>query len=286
MKHLNCLYLFLSLAVALSGCISSEAIITPTRTQIQPPSPTSIPPTYTLTPYPTQAATLTQPATLEPEQAKEAIGKLLREPMDCLAPCFWEIVPGQTMLGDAQEILTHLGLKINSTTQENKEFYGTSYNFDNGLSIRVILTIQDTVVKNIRIKITPETHQLGASRKWLAYSPEILINRYGSPSRVDFFVGRGTPSVSYAMVMYFDAVDLIVEYSGYDIETRTTSFRVCPLTNQFDSVRIWLGENPENPPGDAMPLENASLITLEEFSKLMTGNSDEVCIYLKEEIFP
>jgi len=236
--------------------------------------------------YPTQTATLTPPATLEPVQAKDSLQSLLQEP-DCLAPCFWGVIPGKTTLGEAKNIFTHLGLGLEHTnTRDNKDFYGVIYDFDNGLSVTPVLTIQNELVKSLRVDINPEKRQAGVPREWLAYSPETLINHYGRPSRVDFFVGRGAPSVSYAMVLYFESADLIVEYGGYDVTFEKTSFRVCPLIDQQDNVSIWLGENPENPPGDAMPLEDASSITLEEFSKLMTGNSDEVCIYLKEEIFP
>ncbi|MCI0564297.1 MAG: hypothetical protein MN733_37970, partial [Nitrososphaera sp.] len=120
-------------------------------------------------------------------------------------------------------------------------------------------------------------------RGWLAYSPERLIARYGMPSRVEIVTDTG-PRTFFAMTMYFDEFDLIVQYEGYGIIATDT--RVCPLVEQFDSVRIWLGKDPERPPGVAVPLEVATSITTEEFAELLVGNPKDACINLKEEAFP
>ncbi len=291
MKLSNYLYLFGMLAVMLSGCASSKSEIMPIWTQTYTPMPTStsIPSRFTPKPQPTQTPTLTHPATLAAEQAQIALETLLKEPVDCSAPCFWGITPGRTMLSDAKEILTHLGLEINNTTQANKEFYGTSYKFDNGLSISAILTIQDTIIENIRLKIIPEVRQSRVPRKWLAYSPETLINRYGPPSRADFAIAWGPGTSSYfQMVMYFDNVDLIAEYDGQDIIPwqQKSSPQVCPSVDQFEIVRIWMGKNPVYPPASAVSLESATGMTMEEFSKLMTGDPNKACFNLKGEMFP
>jgi hypothetical protein len=113
---------------------------------------------------------------LEPAQAEEAIGTLLQEPVDCLAPCFWGIVPGQTSLSEARNIFTRLGLPVASTTYEGKEFHGIRYDFESGLSIIVTLTVQDETVMNLRVDIGLEKSQPGVPREWLAYSPETLID--------------------------------------------------------------------------------------------------------------
>lgn len=287
MRNLHSLYLLLVFAMILSGCGPSDSIIKPTSTQTQPPLPTLILPTSTPTPRPTQTATLTPPATLQPEQAKNAIRALLQGP-DCPAPCFWGIIPGQTTFGEAKNIFTYLGLQLKHTnTQNNEDFYALIYDLDSGLRVSPVLTIQNELVKNIEVGINPERRQVGVPREWLAYSPETLIKRYGPPTKVGFFVGRGAPQLSYAMNLYFNAVNLIVEYGGYDVGVGpASSFRICPLIDQSDNVRVWLGPNPEHPPLDAVPLEKATSLTMDEFSKLMTGTPQNACINLKKEMFP
>lgn len=285
-KYKNGLPLILILIVGLSGCVSRESTINAASTQTQLPSPTSNLRTSTPIPQPVQTATRMPPATLVPEQAKDTIRGLLRETTNCPVPCFWGIIPGQTMLSDAEENFAYLGLQLKHTyTQNNEDFYALIYDLDGGLRVSPVLSVQDNIVKSIKVGINPEKLQEGVSRQWLAYSPETLINLYGAPSKVEFFVGRGAPSISYAMYLYFDTVDLIVEYYSYDITFETTSFRVCPLTDQIFSVGVWMGQDPQHPPLDAVPLTEATTMTMEEFVKLMKGNPNNACIDLKEEVF-
>ena len=287
MKNIHQRCLLMIAIITISGCGSGKEI-SPMPTNTAVPSLTSIVTISTLvfTPRPSPTTTLTPLATLEPKQANETIKTLLQEPVDCSAPCFWGIIPGRTTLDEAKNVFHRLGLQTKSIAYEGKEFYGTEYDFDSGVSILVNLTTQDKVVENLRVDINPETQKAGVPREWRAYSPETLMKRYGAPSRVEFFVGR-VAVISYTMIVYFDKLDLIVEYGGYNVGVGTEkSFRVCPLVDQQDSIRIWLGANPENPPGTAISLEKATSMTLEDFSKLMTGNPNTACLDLKEQLFP
>jgi len=268
----------------ISGCVSGKAIVAPTPTQMRPPTQTLIHLTSTPTLRPTQPATLTPQATLESEQAKATLKALLQEPVDCEAPCFWGITPEKTTLEAAKKTFAHLGLNLEFTTSEGgKKFYGVIHDFESGLRITPVLAIQDDVVKNFDVSIIPESQKAGISREWSAYAPETLIKRYGNPSNAVFFIGRG-PNSSYIMDMYFERVDLIVEYYSFDIGAE---LQVCPLINQIYSVRIWMGKNPQYPPpSDLVPLEKATSLTMEEFSKLVTGNPNNACFNLKGEMFP
>lgn len=272
----------LVITTLLNGCMMSNNILT-TPTLM----PTATANISANTPLPTQTITLTPAATLKPDVAEQTMRTLLLEPVDCLAPCFWGIMPGQSTLGEAVRSITHFGLQLLYTnTLYNKEFRQSEYAFENGLSISVILTIQNKIVENLRVGITPEMQKAGVPRQWSAYSPETLINRYGMPSQMSIAVDSG-PRSFFDMVMYFDEVELIIEYTGYNIIGGTaTSPQVCPLTDQFDHVGIWMGQNPVNPPPSGVPLEDATYITMEEFSELMTRNSDNACFNLKKEVFP
>ncbi len=276
------LYLLLMIALSLVGCAPADSTALPTITKTQLPSPTVVSVTSTPSPAPTITATLTPPVTLEPERAKETIRTLLQESIDCAAPCFWGIVPGQTTLGEATNIFTRLGLPVASTTYEKKDFHGIVYKLNSGLSVDVTLTMRDNIVENLRVEILPEK-QKGVPREWQAYSPESLIARYGVPSKVDIGVDTG-PRTFFDMVMYFAPFDLIVQYAGYGIVATDTW--ICPLSEQYDDVRIWFGENPEHSPGGGVPLEKATSLTLEEFAALMMGEPEKACFNLRAEAFP
>lgn len=286
MKLLNSAYLSLIFMLAISGCMPNKTTIKSALTLTQSPSSTLTPSTSTPTLQPTHTSTLTPPATLKPEQAENAIRTLLRNPVDCKAPCFWGITPGQTTLDEATNILTHLGLQVKSITYQGKDFYGIRYNFQNGLSVMVTLTVQEELVENLRVDITPEMQRAGILREWSAYSPETLIKQYGTPSRVDFFLGEIGPP-TYSMQVYFKEVDLIIQYINIDhVVFESGQTHVCPLLDQYTSVGIWLGENPQYPPAAVVPLEEATSMTLEEFSSLMMGSPDKACFRLKKEKLP
>jgi hypothetical protein len=260
--------------------------VKPTQTTLLPISSPTKHPTPTNTPLSTPITTLTLPPTLEPEQAMKTMSAFLQGSEYCEVPCFFGIVPGRTTLDEAKKIFMHLGLPIKGTTYQGKDIYGTHYNFESSLSIYGNLTVQNEIVRNLRIDIIPETSKAGTPREWLAFSPETLIRRYGSPSRVSFAVDWG-PSSFFDMAMNFDAEELIVEYSGYDLIPRQKgSPVVCPLTARFDSVRLWMGKDPIYPPAEVVLLEKATSMTIEEFSNLMTGNPNGACFQINGDMFP
>jgi len=230
MKLFHCLGLLLVASGLLAGCISQESTAPPIRTETQFSSPTSIPtisPVSTL--QPTQTMTLTPPVTLEPGQVENTVKTLLQEPVDCEAPCFWGIMPGKTTFGEAQNLFLRLGLNLRFTLAEGgKEFYGVIYDLSKGSEITPVLTVQDNIIKNLKIGINPTEQKAGTSREWSAYSPETLIERYGTPSKVNFASDWG-PQSFFEMDMYFDNFDLIVHYSVYGFIEETYP-QVCVVT--------------------------------------------------------
>jgi hypothetical protein len=224
--------------------------------------------------------------TLEPEKANETIKTLLQESVDCSAPCFWGIVPGQTTNEEARNIFSQLDIQMASRINDGKGFSSIHYVLDSGLSISVLLKIQNNIVESNQILLNLEEQRVKDRREWPAYSPETLIKRYGPPSRVDFAIDN-FPRLFLAMNMFFDAEDLIVQYTGVDIiSNQEGGSQFCPLSAHFDSARLWMGKNPEDPPGLGVSLENISSLSLEEYSKLMTGNLEDACFDLRLDQFP
>jgi hypothetical protein len=185
----------------------TESLLTLNLTDAGTPSATAVPPTATHTSTLTLTPTWTPLPTLKPEQAQEILKTWLQGTETCLAPCFWNITPGQTSLDEAINIFAHLGLQMELTNERDKKaFYEIIYKFESGLSVSPLFTIQDEIVRNIEVGIHPEKSQgPEVPREWLAYSPETLIRQYGLPSQVDFFIGRNrdndaSPSIWYDMV--------------------------------------------------------------------------------------
>lgn len=236
-----------------------------------------ISPTFTITPE----------NTLEPEKVKEMIKTLMSEPIDCPAPCFWGIRPGKTTSEDAEKIFSHLGLEMARGTSSGNDIAGIHYKLDNNLSLIVELILHNNIVENLQIKISPGNQNTSNPRNWLAYSPETLIKQYGIPSRIDFLADWG-PRPLFSMQMYFDEEDLIIQYTGFNLleGDQKSSLQFCPLTTQFDGVWLWMGKNPHNPPVKGVSLQDVTSLTLENFSKKMTGNPDDACIQINGDMFP
>lgn len=281
-QWLCCVVIFMSF---FSGCKPTVSTVRPTEAKHIATSPNMISPKIE-TPVILQTKTRMPINTLMPEEASKTIKLLLQEANDCSAPCFWGIVPGQTTIGEANAIFNHLGLEMASTTVEGKDFSGIHYELDSDLSLAFTLSIKNGLVENFRIGIYPSSQKIGLINEWLAYSPGTLINRYEMPSRVDFSADWG-PASEFSMQMYFDQLDLIVEYGGQDIIPRKKGPSwVCPLTAELDGIRLWSGNNPVYPPGEGISVEIATPLTIEEFSKLMTGNPNEACFLFKGDVFP
>jgi hypothetical protein len=205
--------------------------------------------------------------------------------MNCAVPCFWGIIPEKTSFYEARIFFSKLGFTPFEGTDpyspsSGMYFYTISYDSGSGYPSSVTLLIKDNLVDDIMVTLDIPKPKGGSPRQWIAYSPETLIKRYGKPSHVGFAIDRGM-KLTVVMIMYFDTVNLIVEYSGSDM-----SFNVCPLADLFDFVRLWMGHNPPDTPSiDTVSLEKATSLTMEEFSNLMTGDPKKACFNLEEEAF-
>jgi hypothetical protein len=284
MKKNNRIYIVLFLTWVITGC-RSPLLIGKSTIDVQPTKSVTILATSTYLPTLFTTKTQTPVATLASEVANKTIKKLLQETSDCSAPCFWGIVPRKTTSEEAKKKFDYYGLKTVIISNKGKDYYNITHDVGDGLNVSATLPIQNNLVDSIRIYINPEKQKPGFTREWLAYSPETLINRYGTPSRVDFFADYG-PGPFFTMQMYFDAEDLIVQYSSSEVILNKEGFaRVCPLTLQFDTAWLWMGKNPQDPPGYGIPLEEATKITRDEFANIMTGDPKNACFTFNENVF-
>jgi hypothetical protein len=190
----------------------------------------------------------------------------------CLGDC-------SRAVGEAKNVLTRLGLQVTSSFFEGKDTHVTHHELTDGPAFQIVFTAENSVVSNLRVGVTGETSQA------TAYSLDSLIKRLGPPSNVEFWICRGEVAC-YGIVMYWDDLDLIVQYYSLDVDHGDERIRVCPIQDEIFHVRLWLGPDPENPPFGAIALKEAASMTAEKFSQLMTGDPLDACLDLNVEIFP
>jgi hypothetical protein len=226
---------------------------------------------------------------LEPEQAKTAIEPLLQEPLNCAIPCFWGIVPGKTHVDETRNFFSRLGFMPFEGKEPNsgRDFYTIEYESNSDDSSSVTLYSSNHLVENIVVTPHIVRQTEGRTRQWLIYSPKTLIEKYGKPSRMEFALDFGQVNTTITMIMYFDTIDLIALYSGYEtIPGHPRSPQLCPFTFPFDHVRLWMGSNPPNPPQmPSVPLEKATSLTVGQFSQLMLGDPQNACFTVNGDAF-
>jgi hypothetical protein len=304
---------FLISAFLLAGCAPSAPTIQPTKgTQIPSPTislaTTTTIPTWTMTiaitdtetPMPTLTGTLTPTPveTMEPTQAMETIQPLLKDPLNCAIPCFWGITPGKTSLDEVRLFFSRLGFIPFEGTDQNTSlyFYTISYASTMGHDSSVTFFFSNNQLTNIFV--TPYiVKQEGTPRKWIAYSPETMIKKFGKPSKVFLNIYRGQyRSNTITMLLYFDDVDFITLYQGDNmVPAQPHSPLFCPLTASFDQIRFWMGANPPNPPvidngyditEKYLPLEEVTSLTIDQFTQLMLSDPQQACFTLNGDMFP
>jgi hypothetical protein len=300
MKPVLLLSLFLTPTFALAGCApfrqtgqpaqsataptNATSILTPVITDMEPSTPTETVSLPSDTPSPTILL-----VTLEPAQVTETLQPLIKEPMNCAVPCFWGIIPGKTSFDEAKNFFSRLGFSPFEGINPNsgKYFYTISYDSGTGHDSSVTLHTNNNLVNDIVVNPDIPKPKEGSPREWIAYSPETLIKKFGTPSRVEFAgVSQGLagspPVIGIDMIMYFDTSNLVVWYSGVGMNPKP----FCPLTAPFDFVRLGMGHNPPAMPSfQTMPLEEATSLTMDQFTQLMTGDPKKACFKLKDELF-
>ncbi len=290
MNHYSRVLLILIFIFATAGCtqnIQSTHKIKPTLTNnsfgIKPKTFTSSP-ILLITETPSPAITQNLSVTLDPASIQKTMQPLLQNPLNCDVPCFMGIIPGKTSLQEVKNFFFPFGFQ----QKDGEDYYSVVY--DNSISkdSAVIFNASDNIVQTIIIMPDISRQIARRPREWIAYSPETLIAKFGQPSRVQIGV-EWWPNMhnTIVMIMYFDDLDFIALYSGDNmIPGNTDSPKLCPLTAPFNHIRFWMGKNPPNPPTfETVSLEKSTSLSINQFTNLMIGDTENACFILNGDAF-
>lgn len=284
MRHI--LILSVIFIIIIAGCAPGISSPVSTVSSPQQSLPTSTQWTNTPTPRANLTATSSPLAPVIPQQPRPTIPGPLGKSVDCPAPCLWEIQPGFTTISEARQIFFRADMPFQPPIVKNdKSFFFVTLDPKNGPSTDLTMIPEGDIIHDLEVGIIPEKQQAGTQRNWLAYSPESVISLFGPPSAAEFWADWG-PRPVYGMILRYDANDMIIQYTSYDIGGTTGSPRVCPLSDQIDYVRLWIGKNPQYSPYPGVPVEKAASMSMEDFAQLMTGSPSKACFNLNREYFP
>jgi len=256
-------------ATATSQLISSPTSIVQTATASVLKAPTL---TQTREQTPTSVETLTEN---EQAQAEAEIKQLFQNSDICSPPCYLGVVPGETSSTALRDVFAKWGIELHVSTQDVPSFYVNQY-FKSGYNLNASFHMKDDVVESISFIVNQNE-----SHEWSAYSPVALLERYGVPSNVSFWIGTihepsSTPLKAwYYMIMSYDELDLFIEYGDVEI-TLGEKALVCPQKDEYGGGRVWLGKYP---PSHETYIEEAASITAQKFHDyVLTGPG--ACFYL------
>jgi hypothetical protein len=210
----------------------------------------------------------------------------------CLAPCFWGITPGETSLGELKNIMLAFGIDLEYISSAGSIwFYHAPYEFSAHTSVNMSIAIRNELVRSMRIGVLPNSTHQNEDREWGTYSIDNLIQVLGNLSRVEVFVGQpretnGMVSTRYWLVAYFDINELIVSYQYELMNTAERRFPICPAIDDIEFIDLWMGESPENTPIPAIPWEEATMASIDDFVDQMFTNAGQACFDLNPEQFP
>lgn len=212
----------------------------------------------------------------------------------CDAPCLWTIKPNSTTIDEAKSIFLELNSPLELQAEgSDGNYYSSDFQTSDELNILVYLIERSQVIEFIKTDLAMANYQDNPSiREWQAFSPETIISTYGLPSYVEFYLPMGpndgiSPYMSYAMVLYFDPINLIIKYSSSIYIKDEDPISVCPSADDMDGVSIWLGRPvKDTPQKKGVPLEEATSLSMENFINVMLmENKVNACMELQRSKF-
>jgi hypothetical protein len=232
-------------------------------------------------------------ATYNPTQSTEVIQDFLKKGNDCQLPCFINIIPNQTTIDEAIGSIKQLGYNLEKIeSSNNDEFYTTNIGVENKkMSMNIRIWEEENIVKNIDVYINLYwLNELPDPKDWQALSIANILKIYGKPSNIGFFLNfphePGFPSNTawYDVVINYENIDLTIIYS-HGLTIASDMIDICPATDQFESISIYLGRNPRYSPGMGTPLQKVSSLNIEEFINLFSQSSETSCILISKQAF-
>jgi hypothetical protein len=269
----------------LTPSITLTTSVTATRAK---PSVTT---TITSLPIPTYTPTLTKPPTLTSTERDDALLQLLATANDCNAPCLFGIVPGKTTIDELENhFYTTFGEGLTTKDVNGRiQSYAISFNLADHLLNSTEFRIRSGVVYQIDTLLDHLFDPAVKPEEWSAFSLRNILESYGMPSRVEFYLDTphepvSNPGVIYSYTLFFSTSDTIVTYYGGQKEN-IAILRICLLEEQPTHMEMHIAWQPYiEGSDDGVTLENATSLSIQGFYNLMM-NDPHGCIDLKTDAF-
>lgn len=210
-----------------------DTAVIPTS-QIKSPTPTMMNSTKTKpivlikTPTPTPALLVTE---------REANQVKMLQTNGCVFPCIWGITPGDVGIDRVNEIAYTNNLNI---FEGQDEYLSLSAVKDNvGIVDIMVYHVGDTI-KGVEIDFSEPQSNIPLE-DWEYYSPQGILEKYGQPEDIRFFVDlRNFSKLPNSFGFYYR--DFVVAYSGFISLPVNNKLKVCPSKYEVVDIKLQTGE--------------------------------------------
>lgn len=287
-SKLACILLYSSCLFSVIGCSiqipqNQDINLTPSLAISSPPE------TIITTPDPilkTKTPTLIK--SLEPSVRETKIHDDLENWGDCPSTCFLGIIPGKTSTNEARTILSFLGLDWEGFYSRGNSYIDFEHQDKDGLRISSSLESKEQLINNIEILMDPSQSKRKIPTEWGIFSPVTIIQRFGTPSQVNFDIAFApdTPVPGVGMTFVFNKINLTVDYFGESImKSGKESQELCPLIVRWDEVRVYMGDRYDQIEHNRAAINDVAEITTSEFASLFQKPPEEACFKINLDYF-
>ncbi len=222
------------------------------------------------------------------EITKEKIPDLMKTNSSCVDLCFWGIIPNTSTFDNSAMFLDSLGKGGLLGTYDFGKYFNVTYIEENNLSIGVVLLEDTDLVKTINVSIRGLQHKNITSSDWAPFTPNQIIEKYGTPAKIEVGFGEGQNGfISYQMLFSYHNISLYILYSGEDNAYRPDAgLHACPLAkNKIGGFDMSIGDLLNTPLPFMYSIEKISSLSLKEFSDMLLENQEDTCFDFDLSLF-
>lgn len=191
------------------------------------------------------------------EARLEQIIGLLKPGQNCRLPCVLGVTPGVSVLADVDRLFSTAGAKsARAELSDGSLLYVSSDLVPVRHGYYLELSVRDDPVagrtRNVHLWFPGVYEQEALAADFAAYSPERVLEEYGSPNRIWLSLVSRDPGEVYSIFFFYDDVGFVTVYSA-TARSSDSSVSFCPAAH--DTHRFFDLEIAAQAPGTETPLE-------------------------------
>ncbi len=240
--------------------------------------------------------------TIPTDDIKSFVLELTNNNQNCLLPCFWSIIPGETEWQNAEPFLSTFAYRISYGSAD-----GTFSDVPVGESFIAWLSLFLPEMSNAPFSYAFDVREGIVMMMDAAILPianntlPSILNDYGQPTEIWILTANAPMDdvLGFSLTLFYAQHNFMLTYSNWDGEIIDGKVRGC-LSGEEESLRLvtWSpkeqltfveAEHGMHEPHSIiydLPLEEATGISIETFYKTFRNGSEPICLETPTELWP